>query len=383
MRLEQCLSKEEILGLYLNTIYYGNGAYGIEAAAERYFGKAAKDLSPAQVSFLVGLPKGPTLYDPYRHFERARKRQREVLDATVAAEVLTEDEAARAWKEEIRLLPHPEEARTAPYFARQVEAWLEETLGIDEGTARRAGLKVYTTLDPKAQAAAEEAVRRHIPPNADLETAVVVADPRTGAVLALVGGKDFAKSQLDRTRAPRQPGSTFKPFVYLTALEEGYTPLTLGTSREKTFVQADGTPYTPKNYGDRYASADVPLVYAIQTNDNVYAVDTISRLGSERVAVRARDLGIAEPLLPVLSLALGTSEVSPWSLAQAYATLAAGGVYRPLYLVERVETADGRLLYAHRPEERRVAGQDTVYVLTHLLERVLDERGRGTSLPPA
>ncbi|PTQ53361.1 MAG: Multimodular transpeptidase-transglycosylase [Brockia lithotrophica] len=377
LRLEQRLSKEEILALYLNTIYYGNGAYGIEAAAERYFGKTAKDLSLAEASFLVGLPKGPSLYDPYRHFELARQRQREVLDAMVAAGILSEAEAARAWTEEIRLLPHPEETREAPYFARQVELWLEEHLGIDEGTARRAGLKVHTTLDPQAQAAAEEAVRQHIPPDTDLEAAVVVADPRTGAVLALVGGKDFAKSQLDRTRAPRQPGSTFKPFVYLTALEEGYTPLTLGPSREKTFVLADGTPYTPKNYGDRYANADVPLAYAIQTSDNVYAVDTISRLGPERVAARARDLGIAEPLLPVLSLALGTSEVSPWSLAQAYATLAAGGVYRPLYLVERVETADGRLLYVHRPEERRVAGRDTVYVLTHLLERVLDEGGTG------
>ncbi|MCG0313842.1 MAG: transglycosylase domain-containing protein, partial [Calditerricola sp.] len=254
LQLELHYSKERILELYLNQIYYGHGAYGIQAAAQTFFGKDAKDLTLAESALLVGLPKGPSLYSPYRHFDRAKARQKTVLDAMVATGYLRPEEAAAALAEPLRLVPLDARMREpmAPYFRDAVVDVLAERYGLTEDQIFRGGLRVHTTLDPKVQRAAEEAVKQLLPKDRPLQVALVAVDPQTGAVRALVGGRDYRASPYNRAFARRQPGSTFKPVVYLAALENGFTPLTLQRSEPTTFTYDNGRTYTPKNFGDKY-----------------------------------------------------------------------------------------------------------------------------------
>nr|WP_157057677.1 PBP1A family penicillin-binding protein [Calditerricola satsumensis] len=380
LQLELHYSKTRILELYLNQIYYGHGAYGIQAAAQTYFGKDAKDLTLAESALLVGLPKGPSLYSPYRHFDRAKARQKVVLDAMVAAGYLRPEEAASAFAEPLRLVPPGARTRepVAPYFRDAVVDMLEERYGLTEEQIFRGGLRVHTTLDPKIQRAAEEVIKQLLPKDRPLQVALVAVDPQTGAVRALVGGRDYRASPYNRAFARRQPGSTFKPVVYLAALENGFTPLTLQRSEPTTFTYDNGKTYTPKNFGDKYPNADIPLYRAIAQSDNIYAVKTLMFLGPDKVIETARRLGITSPLQPYPSLALGSMDVTPFEMAYAYATLANLGERPKPLLVTRVEDANGNVLVDEQPERVRVAEAAHAYVLTHMLQGVFAE---GTGSP--
>lgn len=381
LQLELHYSKERILELYLNQIYYGHGAYGIQAAAQTFFGKDAKDLTLAESALLVGLPKGPSLYSPYRHFDRAKARQKTVLDAMVAAGYLRPEEAAAALAEPLRLVPLDARTREpmAPYFRDAVVDVLAERYGLTEDQIFRGGLRVHTTLDPKVQRAAEEAVKQLLPKDRPLQVALVAVDPQTGAVRALVGGRDYRASPYNRAFARRQPGSTFKPVVYLAALENGFTPLTLQRSEPTTFTYDNGKTYTPKNFGDKYPNADIPLYQAIAQSDNIYAVKTLMFLGPDKVIDTARRLGITSPLKPYPSLALGSMEVTPFEMAYAYAALANLGERPKPLLVTRVEDANGNVLVDEQPTHVRVAEAAHAYVLTHMLQGVFAE-GTGSSV---
>jgi len=381
LQLELHYSKERILELYLNQIYYGHGAYGIQAAAQTFFGKDAKDLTLAESALLVGLPKGPSLYSPYRHFDRAKARQKTVLDAMVATGYLRPEEAAAALAEPLRLVPLDARMREpmAPYFRDAVVDVLAERYGLTEDQIFRGGLRVHTTLDPKVQRAAEEAVKQLLPKDRPLQVALVAVDPQTGAVRALVGGRDYRASPYNRAFARRQPGSTFKPVVYLAALENGFTPLTLQRSEPTTFTYDNGRTYTPKNFGDKYPNADIPLYQAIAQSDNIYAVKTLMFLGPDKVIDTARRLGITSPLKPYPSLALGSMEVTPFEMAYAYAALANLGERPSPLLVTRVEDANGNVLVDEQPTHVRVAEAAHAYVLTHMLQGVFAE-GTGSSV---
>jgi len=381
LQLELHYSKERILELYLNQIYYGHGAYGIQAAAQTFFGKDAKDLTLAESALLVGLPKGPSLYSPYRHFDRAKARQKTVLDAMVATGYLRPEEAAAALAEPLRLVPLDARMREpmAPYFRDAVVDVLAERYGLTEDQIFRGGLRVHTTLDPKVQRAAEEAVKQLLPKDRPLQVALVAVDPQTGAVRALVGGRDYRASSYNRAFARRQPGSTFKPVVYLAALENGFTPLTLQRSEPTTFTYDNGRTYTPKNFGDKYPNADIPLYQAIAQSDNIYAVKTLMFLGPDKVIDTARRLGITSPLKPYPSLALGSMEVTPFEMAYAYAALANLGERPSPLLVTRVEDANGNVLVDEQPTHVRVAEAAHAYVLTHMLQGVFAE-GTGSSV---
>lgn len=381
LQLELHYSKERILELYLNQIYYGHGAYGIQAAAQTFFGKDAKDLTLAESALLVGLPKGPSLYSPYRHFDRAKARQKTVLDAMVATGYLRPEEAAAALAEPLHLVPLDARMREpmAPYFRDAVVDVLAERYGLTEDQIFRGGLRVHTTLDPKVQRAAEEAVKQLLPKDRPLQVALVAVDPQTGAVRALVGGRDYRASPYNRAFARRQPGSTFKPVVYLAALENGFTPLTLQRSEPTTFTYDNGRTYTPKNFGDKYPNADIPLYQAIAQSDNIYAVKTLMFLGPDKVIDTARRLGITSPLKPYPSLALGSMEVTPFEMAYAYAALANLGERPSPLLVTRVEDANGNVLVDEQPTHVRVAEAAHAYVLTHMLQGVFAE-GTGSSV---
>ncbi|MBT9282150.1 MAG: PBP1A family penicillin-binding protein [Hydrogenibacillus schlegelii] len=373
LKLERTLTKEAILERYLNTIYYGNGAYGVEAAARLYFGKSAADLTLPEAALLAGIPKGPALYEPFAHPEAALARRREVLRAMVDAGTLSPEEAARAAEAPLALVRRKPAPDLYGYAREAAVRFLEAELGLPRAVQPYAGLTVTLTLDPKAMQAAEAALARRLPAgDADgLTAAIVAADPADGGIRALVGGRDFRTEPFDRTAARRPPGSAFKPIVYLAALEAGMTPLSVVDSKPTVFVYDGGRTYAPKNYGDRYYGP-ITMLRAVKRSDNIYAVSALMAAGAEAVVRRAHDLGIRSPLPAVPALALGAQGVTPLELAEAYTTLAAGGLHAPLHLVERVETKDGRVLYEARPKREPAADPATVFVLTRLLEGVFD-----------
>jgi len=378
-QLEMKYDKTEILTMYLNQIYYGHGAYGIEAAAERYFGKRAAELTLAESAMLAGVPKGPRYYSPYRDMKNAKDRQRIVLNAMVEQGVITREEADAAYRETLNFRPleSDEGEGYAPYFRDYVRSVVVDRLGIDERLLAEGGLRVYTTLDPDIQAAAEEAVKNGIPAGSDQQAALIAIDPRNGHIKAMVGGRDYGANQYNRVFATtRQPGSSFKPFVYLTALEQGMTPVPRFRSEPTVFTYDEGRKtYEPRNHNDRYFMDEIDMRTAIASSDNVYAVHTIMAIGPESVVATARRFGIESPMQPVPSLALGTFPVSPFEMASAFGALAAGGVRHEPVAVLRVEDRAGRVLYEAQPSSARVTSPAHAYVMTRLLESVFEPGG--------
>jgi penicillin-binding protein, 1A family len=378
-QLEMKYDKTEILTMYLNQIYYGHGAYGAEAAAERYFGKRASELTLAESAMLAGVPKGPRYYSPYRDMKNAKDRQRLVLNAMVEQGVISREEADAAFHEQLGFRPLESDADDgyAPYFRDYVRMVAALRLGIDERLLTEGGIRIYTTLDPDIQAAAEEAVKNGIPAGSGQQAALIAIDPRNGHIKAMVGGRDYNTNQYNRVFATtRQPGSSFKPFVYLTALERGLTPVTRFRSEPTVFTYDEGRKtYEPRNHNDHYFMDEIDMRTAIASSDNIYAVHTIMSVGPENVVATARRFGIASPMQPVPSLALGTFPVSPFEMASAFGALAAGGIRHEPVAVLRIEDRNGRVLYEAKPSPVQATSPAHAYVLTRLLESVFEPGG--------
>lgn len=366
--LEARLSKEQILTLYLNRVYLGAGAYGVEAASQRYFGKPAAELSLAESAVIAGLLKAPSRYSPASDLDLARERAATVLAVMAGQGVIDEREAVAARARPAKLA---EPVQIGGWFVD----WVLEGLTRDLGKPTR-DLVVRTTLDPKLQLAAEAAVRRLLPARAGLEAAVVVLDD-DGAVRALVGGRSYSESPYNRAvNARRQPGSAFKPFVFLTALEQGWTP---AAAIEDAPVQIKG--WRPANIDGRYHGM-VSLTRALAMSMNAAAVRLGEAVQPKQVAATARRLGIASPLPAVASLALGTAEVGVLELTGAYLPLANGGMRRPTWSVESVTDAKGTVLYRYRPTEARVVAPSVAAQMGGMLRAVVSEgTGRAASLP--
>lgn len=382
-QLEMKYSKNEILQMYLNEIYYGHGAYGIEAASQMYFGKPAAELDLAESAMLAGIPKGPTYYSPFKHMDHAKMRQKIVLGTMVETGQITRQEAEEAAAEKLHLKPQgQQQARvSAPFFRDYIRNLVTSQLGISEEQLDHGGLNIYTTLDPHAQAAAEEAVARGMDPNSELETALVAIDPRTGYVKAMVGGKNYKTSQFNHALSKtRQPGSSFKPIMYLTALSSK-TMTGLSTFKsEPTLFRYDNNrkTYRPSNFGEKYLG-EIDMQQAIAASDNIYAVNTLLKVGADNVIDMAKRLGIVSPLKPVPSLALGTSPISPFEMASAFAVIGNGGKRMPPVAVLKITDAAGEVLY-QAPENagEQVVEPAAAYVLTHLMESVFESGGTGS-----
>ncbi|OCA82353.1 monofunctional biosynthetic peptidoglycan transglycosylase [Bacillus sp. FJAT-27225] len=381
IRLEMNYSKEQILEGYLNTIYYGNRAYGIQAASQYYFGKNASELSLAEASMLAGIPKGPAAFSPFASMERAKQRQGLILDAMTKNGYIKETEAKAAVKEGLALTgtdPH-RELKAAPYFQDAVANALRYQLGIDERTIELGGLRVYTTLDQKQQEAAEKQIKAIIAADSDIQAALVAVDPRSGQIKAMVGGRDYEKSPFNRAvQAVREPGSTIKPLLYYAALSHGFTPATTMRSELTTFRFETGDPdYTPHNYNNKYANSDITLAQALAVSDNVYAVKTHLFLGQETLAETAKKLGISTKMATVPSLALGTSGVRVIEMANAYGMFANGGKYIEPTLITKVETSDGKIIYKKDNSEENILDPAKAYVMTHMMTGVFDTKLNG------
>lgn len=381
-QIEMKYNKDEILEMYLNEIYYGHGAYGIESASLMYFGKPAKDLNLAESAMLAGVPKGPTYYSPYNHFENAVNRQKIVLNAMVETGFITQNEADKAASAKVALLPQDRQQNKviASFFRDYVRGLVTSQLDITEEQLEQGGLNIYTTLDPQAQSAAEEAVAKEMDSKSELEAALVSIDPRSGYIKAMVGGKNYRENQYNHALAKtRQPGSTFKPIMYLTAIaSHQMTGVSMFNSQPTLFhYDNNRKTYQPSNFGDKYFG-EINMRQAIAASDNIYAVNTIMQIGPEQVTDMAKKMGIASPLEPVPSLALGTSPISPLEMASAFAVLASNGQRIPPVAVLRITDAAGRSLYS-APEEKgvQVVEPAAAYVLTRMMEGVFDTGGTG------
>ncbi|MGG4397183.1 PBP1A family penicillin-binding protein [Paenibacillus thiaminolyticus] len=386
MQLEMKYTKDEILEMYLNQIYYGHGAYGIEAAAQLYFDKSARDLTLAESAMLAGIPRGPVYYSPFLQMKNAKDRQKTVLNGMVETGYISQEAADTAYHEMLTFRPQTERPDTlvAPYFRDYVRRELTD-LGIPEVEVDGGGLLVYTTLDARAQQAAEDAVAKQIPAEGDLQAALIAIDPRNGYIKAMVGGKNYRLNQYNRVFADtRQPGSAFKPIVYLAALEEkAITAATHFVSEPTAFPYDDGRQvYRPSNYGGKY-HGDIDLRQAVAASDNIYAVHTMMQIGPDKVISLARRLGIDGAMKPLPSLALGTYPVSPFDMAAAYGVFSNEGKRVIPRAILKVTDQAGRILYEAPPvEAEQVVNPAEAYVLTSLMESVFEAGGTGNRVSP-
>jgi penicillin-binding protein 1A len=362
--IERKFSKNEILELYLNRVYFGSGAYGVEAAAQRYFGKPAREVKLAEAAMLAGLVKSPSRLAPSRNPDGAERRAQMVLAAMAEADFITETMAKSAMAQPAHAVK-PVGTGTVGYVADWIMDVLDDLVGqIDDD------LKVETTIDPALQAAAEKALVDELAQKGqkfDVEQGALVAMTPDGAVRAMVGGKNYAESQFNRAvAAKRQPGSAFKPFVYLTALEHGLTP---DSVREDKPIALKG--WKPENYAHQYLGP-VTLTQALSQSLNTVSVRLTLEFGPAAVAKTAYRLGIASKLEPNPSLALGTSEVSLIELVSAYAPFANGGSAIAAHVVERVRTAAGKTLYTRAaPNFGRVVEARYVGMMNAMMHETL------------
>ncbi|TFE26084.1 transglycosylase domain-containing protein [Cohnella luojiensis] len=379
-RLEQTYSKNEILELYLNQIYYGHGAYGAEAASKLYFNKPAKELTIAESALLAGIPKGPRYYSPHLHPTDSQARQRKVLQAMQETGRLSKEQAALAARRTVNVRPLPEEEeRAAPYFADYVKKIVIDQIGIEERLLNEGGLTIRTTLDGRMQEMAEAAVKKGLKGgNPELQTALIALDPRNGYIKAMVGGRNYRNNQFNRVFAStRQPGSSFKPIMYASALEEhAVTPATRFRSEPTLFYfDHDRQIYRPSNYNDRYFNGEIGMRQAIAASDNIYAVNTIMQVGPDAVISMARKLGITSSLKAVPSLALGTFPVSPFEMASAFSVFANEGRRSEPIAITSIVDRNGKVLYESHPRQEQVLSPALSYVTTGLMESVFDRGG--------
>lgn len=383
MRLEMNYSKEQILEGYLNTIYYGKGAYGVQAASQYYFGKNANELSLAEASMLAGIPKGPSLYSPFASFEKAKERQEVILNVMQKNHYITKEEASAALAEELELVgKHSNESvAVAPYFQDAVRHALKNVLDIDERIVELGGLKVYTTLNIDQQKIAEETVEKYMSSESEIQVGMVAMDPKNGHVKAMIGGRDYQASPFNRAvQAVRQPGSTMKPLLYYTALEQGFTPSSMMRSELTTFKFQDERPeYTPHNFNNRYAEDEITMAQALALSDNVYAVKTHLFLGEEALVDTAKKFGITTKMDKVPSLALGTSGVRVIDMANAYSMFANGGKEVTPVLIQRVENNQGDVIYEQPQKGDAILRPDVAFVMTHMMTGVFDRKLNGYS----
>lgn len=391
IKYEQTLTKEEILEKYLNQIYFGHGSYGIETASQLYFGKHVWELKLHQYALLASLPKGPTNYSPYDNPNNALERRGVVLSVMASNGYITEDEAERANKMPLDIVPLRSSRGQAPYFVDYILRQLKD-LGFEEETLYTKGYKIYTTLDNQTQAAAEAAMAK-LPGNkpdaagvVQPQCALVAIDPKNGYIKAMIGGRDFAITPLNRsTRALRQPGSAIKPFVYTAAIDSHeFTPASVLVDEPLSFPQGDGTNWEPKN-SDGIFRGPITLREALENSVNTIAIKLVDHMGPGKVMAYGKRMGLdslvasgAKNDLNFSAMALGglTKGVTPLDLASSYTPLANRGILSEPIAILQVRDDQGNILAENTPKKRVVLREETAFLLTDMLRGVI-EQGTG------
>lgn len=382
-QLERNYSKEQILELYLNQVYYGSKAYGVETAAKVYFGKDVKDLTLAECALIAGLPQRPTEFSPYKNMKSAVTRRNIVLRRMCELGYITSDQRDDSTKETVHLVgikPSSQSKFKAPWFVNYVLHELDERYKYDEDMIYKGGLRVYTTLNYGMQQAAEEELRSHVHEarrKRVTQGALICIDPNNGYIKAMVGGvtEDFSKDQYNRAvQARRQPGSSFKAFVYTAAIDNGYDPSYRLSNSRVTYGK-----WSPKNFDGRYGGTRT-IKQAVAQSINIPAVRMADMVGIDKVIMYARLLGIKSPLTPNLTLALGSCGVSPMEMCSAYGVFAANGVRAEPMAITRITSVshssrEEDSLIENQPETRRVLSEETADAMNEIFRGVVASRG--------
>jgi len=403
-QIEERYSKDKILELYLNQINLGNGAYGVETASQRYFGKSVHDLNLAEAAMLAALPKAPARYNPRRFPERAIQRRNTVIELMRRNGAISDADASLAKAYPLQLGSKTESGEVAPYFVEWVRQQLDEKFG---ARLYEQGLKVYTTLDLDMQSAAERALENQLraieggkygkfshrtyeqlaartangdesaaPNSPYLQGAFLAMDPRDGSVRALVGGRQFDDSKFNRmTQALRQPGSTFKPIVYSAAIENGRTPATIIDDAPITLPQVAGDQWTPQNYDGKF-EGPIPLRRALYMSRNLPAIRTGMELGEQTVIDMAKRFGITSTIPPYPSIAIGSADVFPIEMISAYSAFANLGVRTGANAIRRVENQQGEVLWEPQPVRAQVLSAPEAWLMVSMMKDVVQ---RGTA----
>ena len=403
--IERRYSKDKILELYMNQVYLGNGAYGVETASQRYFGKSVREVSISEAAMLAGLLKGPERYNPRRFADRAIQRRNTVLELMRRHEAVPDAEASVAKASPLQLAQRTESGDMAPYFVEWVRQTLEQHFG---KSLYDRGLRVYTTLDVDMQGAAERALEnqlqaiesgRHgaykhltweayVARNAEsresrnnanspyLQAAFVAVEPRSGAVRALVGGRDFEDSKFNRAvQALRQPGSTFKPIVYSAAVRAGFGPARVVDDSPIALDQVSGEQWTPQNYDLKF-EGQMPMRRALYQSRNLAAIRVGLEVGTGQVIAMARDFGITTPIPPYPSIFIGSADVYPVEMIGSYAVFANLGLRTTPHAITRVENAEGKVIWEPAAPREVVLSPEEAWLMVNMMK---DVNVRGTA----
>lgn len=372
MNIERLYNKNEILTGYLNSIYFDSGAYGIEDASLFYFGKSASDLNLVEACTLAAIPKSPSNYSPIKNPEKNKERRNLILQELYHDGKIDEDTYIKSKASDISIVgKNPQiDSNKAPYFQDLVLRELNQMGWLNDYTSR--GLKVYTTLDTSLNDSITKSIKKRLP-NEEIEVAVYAIDPNNGHVLSVIGGTNYEDSTFNRAvDARRQSGSTIKPFLYLTALENGFTPATTFKSEATTFY-VNNEEYSPRNYADIYADQDISMVYALAVSDNIYAVKTHLFLGTDALVNTLKRFKISGDIPSLPSLALGTYEMSLKELSTAYSILASEGTYYEPTYITKITTFDDKILYEKKEQNKtRLADKTDVYLLNESMTSIFD-----------
>jgi penicillin-binding protein 1A len=417
IQLEKNYSKNEILQFYINQIYFGSGAHGVQAAAKIYFNKDIKDLNLAECAMLAAIPKSPNYYNPFKNAKAALLRRNLVLSRMRQLGYITQEQEKEAIETPLPVQDTSLKEEKGHYFVEALRLILEPKYGTN--VLFRDGLSIYTTLDMQAQTAAEKIIEeslsdfdkgktgffertKQVP--VKVQGALIAVDPKNGAIRAMVGGRSFKESQFNRaTQAKRQAGSAFKPFVYLTAIQQGFTPASTLEDKPLVFVYNRGSwdlvsrdityleiiaenvseddlidtnkVWAPKNYSKKFRG-EVTLRTALALSINTCAVELIMKTTPVKVIEAAKNLGIKTPLINSYSLALGASDVILEQMVSAFAVFASGGIKTTPYIITRILDKDGKVLEENIPEQEEVLSPQVCFILTNMLKAVV-EKGSG------
>ncbi|MFZ5599719.1 MAG: transglycosylase domain-containing protein [Bacillota bacterium] len=381
IQLERTYTKKEILNLYLNHVYFGQGAYGVEAAARTYFDKPAKELTLAESAMLAGLPRAPSYYAPTTNLKGAKERQKIVLNRMVELGMISTADREEALAEHIEPKAKTEAFQQAPYYVAEIIKYIKNKYPNGMEMLYSSGLTIQTTLDLDVQRSAEKALEQGLAKvNPDINGALVAVDPTNGYIKAMVGGRNWQRSQFNRALAKTQPGSAFKPFLYTAAIDSGYTAASAIFCEPVTYQQKGAEPYTPKDHKVGYHYRPFILKQALAISDNVISVRLADAIGPGAIIRYAKAMGIESPLRPFLSLALGTSEVTPLEMAAAFGPLANQGIRaKPFYII-KVTNSTGDVLEEHRPQLAKVIDEKVAYIVTDMLKAAVQPGGTAAQL---
>jgi penicillin-binding protein 1A len=399
LRIERTYSKDEILEMYLNQIYFGSGSYGIEAASRRFFGVTTSELTLHQAALLAGLNKNPDGYNPFKNPDRALRRRNVVIGAMRDFGVITDTQVDTLKTKPLGIVElDPTDGDFASYFTEYIRQILSAKYGSQ--AVYRDGLTVYTTLDPYLQRIAEDSMETFLEEleaaqNIEgkitrreyldsltagvklepdyLQSAVIALDPRNGHIKVMVGGRAFRESEWNNAiQARRQPGSAFKIFIYVTALKQGFRPSDIILDTPLVVEMPNREVYKPRNFSQKFHGA-VSLRYALNESINIPAIKILQRIGGPSVVDVAKRMGVRSPLMPYLSLALGSFEVNLLELSSAYGVLATGGIRAEPMAILRIEDRNGNVLDEYREYREEVLPPDITYIAVDMLKSVVNE----------